>query len=147
MALGFNFGSGGGSADDIIPIVKPVTKFAVTLNDPQDVRRVLDEALWHMLDDRPGPVWIDIPLDVQAAQIDPAKLSGWSAPAANKGAEKDWTKSFAELLGQATRPLILAGHGINIAGAKDEFRQFAEKQNIPCVFTWNAADQIGRAHV
>jgi acetolactate synthase-1/2/3 large subunit len=137
---------GGVQEVDIIPVVRPITKFAATLNDPQNVKCLLEEALWHMLNGRPGPVWIDIPLDVQAAQIDPAKLTGWTAPPVDCKTENEWVNSFSKLLDQAERPLILAGHGVNISGAAEEFRQFAKKHNIPCVFTWNAADLLPFDH-
>lgn len=137
---------GGVQEVDIIPIVKPITKFAATLNDPNDAKRVLAQALWCMRERRPGPVWIDIPLDVQAAPIDPDKLPSWTVPSISIANNADWTAKFEALLRNAKRPLVLAGHGINIAGASQEFREFIEMRNLPCVFTWNAADLLPYDH-
>ena len=137
---------GGVQEVNIIPMVRSITKFAATMNDPQDVKCILEEALWRMMDSRPGPVWIEIPLDVQAAQLDLEELSGWIVPETAPSNSVNSIKSFRSLLQQATRPLILAGHGVNIAGAGGEFLEFAETHQIPCVFTWNAADLLPFDH-
>lgn len=131
---------------NIIPMVRPVTKFAVTLNEPKDTRHIVEEALWHMRHGRPGPVWIDVPLDVQAAQINPDQLTGFEAPESTSISQTHWSEKFAELIGKSQRPLILAGHGVNIARAGAELRTFAEAHQIPCVFTWNAADLMPFEH-
>jgi acetolactate synthase-1/2/3 large subunit len=68
---------GGVQEVDIISVIKPITKHAVTLNRPEDARKCLEEALFLMKSGRPGPVWIDVPLDIQAAAIDPDKLKGF----------------------------------------------------------------------
>src|SRR5579859_1179932 len=67
---------------DIVSVVKPLTKYAVTIADPLTIRRHLERALWLATHGRKGPVWIDVPLDVQAAQIEPAQLAGFVPPAA-----------------------------------------------------------------
>lgn len=143
---GRNIRQGGVQEVDIIPIVQRITKFAATLNDPNDAKRILEQALWCMREGRPGPVWIDIPLDVQAAPIDPDKLPSWTAPRASIADNGDWAVEFEALLRDAKRPLVLAGHGINIAGAAQELREFIEMHNLPCVFTWNAADLLPYDH-
>lgn len=133
---------------DVVAMVKPVTKFAVTIPSPEDTRRCFEEAIWHMRNGRPGPVWLDVPLDVQAAPIDPATLVGFEPPAkalakTNLAAAMD---KLAGILAQARRPLILAGHGVRIAGGADLFRELTERLGIPCVFTWNAADLLPAQH-
>jgi acetolactate synthase-1/2/3 large subunit len=65
---------------DIVSVVKPITKFAVTVSSPEQVRKCFEEAIWHMKQGRSGPVWLDVPLDVQAAPIDPEKLESFIPP-------------------------------------------------------------------
>lgn len=127
---------------DIVSMVKPVTKYAVTIQKPEDARRCFEEAVWQMRSGRPGPVWLDVPLDIQAAPVNPETMVGFD-PVPNQNnsqlIDKQITK-VGDLLASAKRPLILAGHGVRIAGAADLLKQVAEKLGIPCVFTWNAAD-------
>lgn len=131
---------------DIVSMAQSVTKYAVTLREPGDVRRCLEEALWRMREDRPGPVWLDIPLDVQAATVDPATLPGFTPPAPAALKLDAELERLAGLLRAARRPLLLAGHGVRIAGAAEPFRQLAERLGIPCAFTWNAADLLPWDH-
>jgi acetolactate synthase I/II/III large subunit len=133
---------------DIISMVKPVTKFAVTIQNPEDIRRCFEEAVWHMRSGRPGPVWLDVPLDVQAAPIDTGSLVGFQVPSDSESTD-DFSHAMAKLetlLAKAKRPIILAGHGVRIAGGEHVFRQLVEKLGIPCVFTWNAADLLPWPH-
>lgn len=138
---------GGVQEVDIVSVVKPITKYAVTIDQPLHVRRCLEEALWHMKHGRPGPVWLDVPLDVQAAPVDPDSLEGFVPPQAS--AQLDLThpiEQINQLLQTASRPVFLIGHGVRIAGASDVFREIAERLNIPCAFTWNAADTLPWNH-
>lgn len=138
---------GGVQEVDIISVVKPITKFAVTLQHASDARKCLEEALWHMKSGRPGPVWIDVPLDIQAAPIQPELLAGFVPP---KSAQD--TDLFADIdqlnaiVQSAQRPIFLIGHGVRISGATEKFKQLAEALQIPCVFTWNAADTFHWDH-
>lgn len=132
---------------DIVAMAKPITKYAVTVQEPGDVRRCFEEAMWRMREGRPGPVWLDVPLDVQAALIDPDKLSGFEPPAPKTA--RDFAaelKHLATLLAKAQRPLLLAGHGVRIAGGAALLRQLAERLGVPCAFTWNAADLLPWDH-
>src|SRR6185437_15333134 len=132
---------------DIVSIVAPITKYAVTVLDPLDIRYHLEKATYLALHGRPGPVWIDIPLDVQAAPIpnpatlcafDPAELS--AAPAqSNLAAE---ISRLIEKLNQAERPLLFAGNGIRLARATAEFEQLRTLLGVPTVATWCAADLV-----
>ncbi len=133
---------------DVVAMVKPVTKYAVTIPSPEDARRCFEEAIWHMQNGRPGPVWLDVPLDVQAVLIDPATLVGFEPPAEALAKPRltAATDKLAGMLAKATRPLILAGHGVRIAGGAKIFRDLTEKLGIPCVFTWNAADLLPEQH-
>lgn len=138
---------GGVQEVDIVSVVKPITKYAVTLSHPEDVRCVLEEALWRMRHGRPGPVWIDIPLDVQGASIDPDVLKGFDPEiqSSSKGLLAE-IGNVNSLLQQAKRPLFLIGHGVRIAGATEIFREIAQKLKVPCAFTWNAADTFDWDH-
>ena len=139
---------GGVQEVDIISIVKPITKLAVTLSSPEDARICLEEALWCMRSKRPGPVWIDVPLDVQAAPINPGLLRGFSPPASDDSAFGTAHQIVAvnAILKDVKRPIFLIGHGVRISGATEVFRELAEKLQIPCVFTWNAADTFHWDH-
>jgi len=138
---------GGVQEVDVIPMVTGITKYATTLDDPQQVRIQLEAALQKMRSGRPGPVWIEVPLDVQGAQIDPDML-----PDALDEADivqlpdAEQTKRVLALLAAAERPLILAGHGVRLSGAAEPFRKLVEIWQVPVVCTWNALDLIHHAH-
>jgi acetolactate synthase-1/2/3 large subunit len=137
---------GGVQEVDIVPMVAPITKYAVTVDDPRRIRYHFERALHEMRNGRHGPVWLDIPLDVQAAQIDPGDLPGFDAPPA---APVELDAACAELmahLARAERPLLLAGHGVRLAGAAQACLALAEKLDIPVAATWNAHDLVPWAH-
>jgi len=132
---------------DIVSIVKPITKYAVTVLDANDIRYHLEKAVYLALHGRPGPVWIDIPLDVQASPIEaPSDLPGFdpaelTEPRANASV-KDEVGRLLEKLNQARRPLLFAGNGIRLAHAEKEFEQLRVLLGIPTVATWCAADLV-----
>lgn len=131
---------------DIVSMVQPITKYAVTVLDPSEIRYHFEKAVHLATTGRRGPVWLDIPLDVQAAQIDASTLNGYvpetiSDP--NLGAD---AAAVIDLLNAAERPIILAGHGIRLAEAADDFRELYEALGIPVATTWNAADLIPSGH-
>lgn len=132
---------------DIVSIVKPITKYAVTVLEPADIRYHLEKAVYLALNGRPGPVWIDIPLDVQASPIaDPATLRSFDPselePAQGCADLKQEVSRFIEKLNQAERPLLFAGNGIRLARATAEFEQLRTLLRIPSVATWCAADMV-----
>ena len=133
---------------DIVSIVRPITKYAVTVNDPQTIRYHLERALYVAQTGRPGPVWIDIPLDVQGAPIDEAALTGFDRPADVSGSDSldAQVSSVIEALNRAERPMFLAGNGIRLARAEKEFLQLVEMLDIPVETTWLAIDLIGNNH-
>lgn len=137
---------GGVQEVDIVPMVKSITKYAVTLDDPQQIRYHLERALHEMRSGRPGPVWLDVPLDVQAAPIDPDTLPGFTPPeAAAASLDADAARLLA-MLTEAERPLLLAGHGVRLAGAAKSFLALAEHLQIPVATTWNALDLLPWEH-
>jgi acetolactate synthase I/II/III large subunit len=132
---------------DIVSIVKPITKYAVTVLDPNQIRYHLEKAAYLALNGRPGPVWIDIPLDVQASPLeDPAALRGFDPTelkhdSANSDLKNEVSRLIATL-NQAERPLLFAGNGIRLARATAEFAQLRHLLRIPTVATWCAADLV-----
>jgi acetolactate synthase-1/2/3 large subunit len=129
---------------DIVSAVHAMTKYAVLVTDPDSIRYHLEKAVHMARADRPGPVWLDIPLDVQAATIDEAALKGFpspSRPPAPPGLKTDILQ-ILELLSRAQRPVILAGNGIRLAGAQDSFKALAKTLRVPILLTWLAIDMM-----
>ena len=138
---------GGVQEVDIVSMVKIITKLAITISKPTDAKRCLEEALWNMKHGRSGPVWIDVPLDVQAAQIDPSNLVGFTPPVIDSNADlRSAFNAINKIIEGAKRPIFLIGHGVRISGATKLFKSLAEKLGIPCVFTWNASDTFEWKH-
>ncbi len=132
---------------DIVSIVKPITKYAVTVLDPREIRYHLEKAVYLAFHGRPGPVWIDIPLDVQASPIEePFSLPGFVPDelkeASPAGSLKQEVAQLLEKLSQAKRPLLFAGNGIRLARAEKEFEQLRKLLVFPTVATWCAADLV-----
>jgi acetolactate synthase-1/2/3 large subunit len=132
---------------DIVSIVKPLTKYAVTVLDPHSIRFHLEKAVHLALTGRPGPVWIDIPLDVQAAPIDASDLAPFEAPLPDPQAAEQpdlaaQVREAIDALNRAQRPLILIGNGVRLAHAEDQFRELFDLLRIPVEATWCAADII-----
>lgn len=135
---------------DIIPIVKTITKYAVTVRDPVTIRYHLEKAIYLAKTGRPGPVWIEIPLDIQASQIDEKKLMGFNPTEFefknNTGRLKVNVKKTLELIKKAKRPVILAGSGIRIADAYKEFLQLVDVLGVPVVTASCANDLMYSSH-
>jgi acetolactate synthase-1/2/3 large subunit len=131
---------------DIISIVDSVTKYAVMITDPMTIKYHLDRAIYEAKHGRPGPVWLDIPLDIQAAMIDETKLESYSPMLE---VDKDISKqvsSIIEILNNSKRPALLAGNGIRLSDGINEFLQLADVLNIPVLTTWNGIDLIWETH-
>ena len=127
---------------NIISVVRPLTKYARMVTDPYDIDAAVEEAVYLATSGRPGPVWLDIPLNVQAAPIDPAKLKKFIRPALHKQDISGLVDQAAALLQQARRPLIVAGNGIHCAKAQQALRAFLDKTQIPVVTTFNGFDLL-----
>jgi acetolactate synthase-1/2/3 large subunit len=132
---------------DIVSIVSPITKYAVTVLEPNDIRYEMEKALYLALHGRPGPVWLDIPLDVQAATIpDPAMLRSFDASAHEQRQEnenlRDEVRRVVEQLQRATRPLVFVGNGTRLARAERQFTELRLLLDVPTVATWCAADLV-----
>lgn len=135
---------GGSQQMDIIPLVQPMTKYAVMIEDPNTIRYHLEKAFELATTERPGPVWIDLPLDIQWAQIEPDKLIGFEGKGLTERhpvMPNDLATCLA-WLEKSERPLILAGAGIRLAKAETLFLDFIRRHKIPFVTSWGAADII-----
>ncbi len=122
---------------DIISIVESITKYSIMVNDPDQIAYILDKAVYLAKSGRPGPVWIDIPLDVQGAIINEDELSRFLPEGEKKDYKdeptEDEIKQIVELLANSKKPVIIAGQGVRIAKAIPEFKKFIERCQIPVV--------------
>lgn len=135
---------------DIVSIVKPITKYAVTVLDPMTIRYHLEKAISLAKSGRPGPVWIDIPLDVQGTMVDEDKLEGFKPFVNHSEKIKDSINNKIEkiirLLNNSQRPVILAGNGIRLANAEKDFLKLVNTLKIPVLTTWKAIDFLSEDH-
>lgn len=126
----------------IVDMVRGVTKYAVILREPQDVRYELEKALYLMTHGRPGPVWIDVPIDIQAAAVDETTLRGFEPPAETSAVSSEAVREVLARIAAAKRPVLLAGSGIRVASAVDVFERVIRKLGIPVTTAWTAHDLI-----
>lgn len=147
---------------DIVSMVRGISKYAVVLDNPLDARRVTEKAIYLATRGRPGPVWIDVPIDVQAAPVDPDTLDGFDP--ADEDVQGEVPNNQAELrtlvgaaldaevaammteLCAAERPVVLAGAGVRLSGQHAQFMSFIERLNVPVVTGWNAHDVLHNSH-
>jgi acetolactate synthase-1/2/3 large subunit len=129
---------------DIVSIVKPITKYAITVVEPESIRYHLEKAIYLAHAGRPGPVWIDIPLDIQAMQVDERLLRGFTPPITETSLP-DVTRVITAL-NRAERPVILAGNGIRLAHAEAEFFELLDVLQVPVETTWLAIDVVPSNH-
>jgi acetolactate synthase-1/2/3 large subunit len=135
---------------NITKIVESVTKYAVTVTDAYKIRYHLEKAVYLARNGRPGPVWLDIPLDIQAAMIDETKLEPFLSAEESSvkiaGVNKNEIEEISRLLLESKRPIIVAGGGIRVAGLEEEFIRFVETCRVPVVTTKLGFDLIYDAH-
>ena len=134
---------------NIIDLIKPITKYAVMVTDPQSIKYHLQKAIYLAKTGRPGPVWLDVPANVQNAMIDENALQGFSPEEVRIGYDKDLTEKVSKvvaLLKASKRPMIHVGQGVRLAGATDDFMQFIETHGLPFVTARNANDMVPTSH-
>ncbi len=135
---------------DIEELVKPITKYCQMVTDPQTIRYHLEKAIYLAKSGRPGPVWLDIPLNVQASKIEPKTLKGFDPSELNEPWKVtdllEYSKVIHEKIYNAKRPVIFAGSGIRLSGKHDSFIKLVEKLKVPIVTGWNAHDVIWNTH-
>jgi acetolactate synthase I/II/III large subunit len=128
---------------DIVSMVRPITKYTATVLDPATIREHLDRALHEARTGRPGPVWLDIPLDVQAATIDPESLpAAPPSPSVPSLDLKPLARRVLQFLNESERPVLLAGNGIRLAHAEAAFRLLVERLDVPVLTTWLGIDLL-----
>lgn len=136
---------------DIVPIVKPITKYVVTVVNPRMIKYHLQKALYLATHGRKGPVWIDLPLDVQGCSINEKDLLEFVP---NDAISEEWSDIeikkrahiAAEMLSQAKRPVILAGNGIRLCSAIEVFKDLIQTIKVPVLLTWKASDFLWEEH-
>ncbi|MCI5655023.1 MAG: thiamine pyrophosphate-binding protein [Candidatus Pseudoruminococcus sp.] len=131
---------------DIVKSVKPMTKYAVMIEKPEQIRYALEKAWYLATNGRPGPVWIDIPVNYQGCTIETDELDGYNpdedAAMLPSPVSEDIIQKVIEKIRNAKRPVFHAGYGIRLSGAYDVFRSVAKKLNIPIVTYLNSVDLI-----
>ncbi|HMD15300.1 MAG TPA: thiamine pyrophosphate-binding protein [Terriglobales bacterium] len=135
---------------DIVSLVKPITKYALTIEDPQSIRYHLEKAAYLARTGRPGPVWIDIPIDVQAAPVEPDSMRGFDPAESPKNAQDDLVTQAGKAqirdviarLNQSERPFIFAGNGVRVSGAAAVFEKLVRRLNVPVGLSWMAMDLL-----
>lgn len=138
---------------DITRMVASCTKYAVMVTDPRSIRYHLERALHLATSGRPGPVWLDVPMNVQGTLIDPATLDGYDAATdAGDAAEQPRTdlgaaaREVLERLARAERPVILVGQGVRASGSHERFLTLAERLGVPIATSFNALDVVWHDH-
>jgi acetolactate synthase I/II/III large subunit len=142
---------------NIVEMVKTITKWSVVVNDPNDIRYILEKALWLAKTGRPGPTWVDIPIDVQGAPIEVDSLRGFDPLIEGFGQEYAVPTEYGRLRGSALRnaaakilsklksaqrPVILAGMGVRLSGGHKDFLKLVDRLGIPVTTGWNAHDVL-----
>lgn len=131
---------------DIISVVKPLTKYAKLVEDPNSIKYELQKAIYLAKNGRPGPVFLDIPIDVQKEDIQPDELIGFDEELEeacyNTKRIEQQIDRFLEDLSNAKRPCLMIGGGVRLANAEKEILELGRALKIPCFPTWNALDII-----
>ncbi len=135
---------------DIVKSVEPMTKYAVMVEDPDKIRYILEKA-WHLATTgRPGPVWIDIPVNFQGAIIETDNLQCYNSEEYDINlppqVDNEIIATVIKEIKEAKRPVLYAGNGIRLSGGYENFRKILDKLNIPVVTYWNAVDLIEDEH-
>lgn len=131
---------------EILPVVRPITKYAARVASAQSVRYHLERAWYEATEGRPGPVWLDVPMDIQYAEIDPDTLEPYVPPSSTRGAAVAAARAILDLLAGAKRPVIFAGQGIRQAGAVEQFRRLVDVLGAPVMFSRLGQDLMAHDH-
>jgi len=132
---------------DIVKAVSCMTKYAEMVIEPVTIKYHLEKALYLAKEGRPGPCWIDVPLNVQGAYIETEDLKSFDPNTEIKSISFDLKlEAVMSLLVQAKRPVVYAGSSIQLAGCKQDFLELVERLNIPVVTAWNSIDSIPDDH-
>lgn len=127
----------------IVPMVQPITKYAAQVLEPTEIKYHLEKAYYEATTGRPGPVWLDIPLDVQATMLDENILKGFTPVMQEQYHIQNELEKIIELLKMAEKPLVLAGNGIKLANATEKLYTLIEMLQLPVETTWKTIDMMG----
>ena len=128
---------------NVVEMAKPVTKFCKTIKDPYDIEIILDKAIHTSITGRPGPVWVEIPLDIQSYNLDLNKIKKTKKKnliQTKVKLSKNIKNQFLKFITQSKKPIIISGYGIRSAKAESEFKKFVEISKIPVINSWNTID-------
>lgn len=139
---GLNLRQLGDQEFNVVKTVQNITKYAVQVNDPQQIRYHLEKACKLATSGRPGPVWIDIPLDIQSADIDPLSIVGYEENIGKKLPDKNKITEAVKKWNQSKRPLLIVGNGIRLSGAVNSIRDLIKNINVPVISAVNGNDII-----
>ncbi len=135
---------------EVIPMVRHVSKYAVQISDASQIRHELEKAVYMAREGRPGPVVVDVPDDLQRADIDAASLEGFTPP---KSPDNPDSEALGEkvaqclaLLQQAQRPVLVVGWGVRLSGAEKDFMTLADRLGFPILPSWAAMDMCDNDH-
>ena len=128
---------------NIIDLVKKITKYSKVIDDEKNIDIVLNEAYDEMLRGRPGPVWIDVPLDIQAKIINTKKIKKYKRKKNKNLKISNYKyKKIIKYLNKSSKPLIIIGNGIHISNTRKDFYNLYKKLKIPVITSWNASDLV-----
>lgn len=149
-STGLNIRAMGDQEFDITKAVYSMTKYCEMVEDPNKIRYCLEKALYIATTGRPGPCWLDIPVNFQGATIDTEELVGFDSKEYDATLPPEVTKETVDIIldkiKNAKRPVINAGNGIRISGGYDVFKRVLEKLNVPVVTGWDSIDLIEDEH-
>lgn len=132
---------------DILSMAHSYTKYAVQIKNPEDIRYECEKAAAVAVHGRPGPVWLDIPLDIQAVKVCPEELRGYdSSVLPQYPVDENAAAETIDLLQQSRRPAVLLGHGIRLSHASEQALKLCKQMGIPVLVSWNGVDLIEEEH-
>ncbi len=134
---------------NITELVRPITKYAVTVTNATEIKYHLQKMVHLATSGRPGPVWLDVPLDIQSKLINADTLPSFVPSVKKEDTDKLLKSQVVEcikLLKDAKRPAVISGYGIRLAKAEKEFQQLIEKLRIPLISSWTTSDLIPTSH-
>jgi|TARA_Y100000294_G_scaffold56423_1_gene53438 acetolactate synthase-1/2/3 large subunit len=135
---------------NIVDIVKPITKYAVMVERPEDVIYEIQQAIYIANEGRPGPTWVDIPANIQNSSIKSSDYKIFQSNKSNNTSHKfisdNVINDVKRVIKKAKRPLIYIGRGIQIANAEETFFNFVQKTGIPFVTSWSASELVASDH-
>lgn len=127
---------------DVVEIVKPLTKYAVLITDPKRIRYELEKLVYLAYVGRPGPVLLDLPDDIQRAQVTPRELEPFLPPEDSPQLDNRIIKQSSALIKEASRPVVIVGGGIKLGKAEGRLEKFLRKSRIPFATTWATIDMF-----